>query len=295
MENSISFADAAQDWQLGFQDPATPMMEGIIFFHNYLFFYLVFIVVFVSWLLFRCLTLYSEEVHPNPDIFTHSTSLEIIWTIVPALILLLISIPSFALLYSMDEVIEPQLTIKVVGHQWYWSYQYGYSKFIVDGEEQWSNYKYDSYMCQEAYNHEGEASEYTGDKWIFRLLDVSDRLMIPRMTHTRLLVSATDVLHSFAVPSLGVKVDACPGRLNQVFLYIKRDGVFYGQCSEICGVNHGFMPICVQSTNPEKWEAQIQFMRHEDGLVNEWRSKKWAYYHRSAYGGKNKIPFEYVD
>jgi len=229
--NFYSFADASISWQIGFQDPATPYMEGILNFHNIIMFFIVAIVILTSWLLFRCLTLFNKELHPSPENFTHSTLLEVIWTIFPALILMIIAIPSFALLYSLDEIINPSMTLKVIGHQWYWSYEYS------DSSNPENAFNFDSYM-------KSEEDLTLGN---FRLLEVDNRIVLPTKIHIRLLVTAADVLHSWAIPSLGIKVDACPGRLNQVFLFLKREGVFYGQCSEICGINHGFMPIVVQS------------------------------------------------
>lgn len=239
MGTFVSFSDAATNWQFGLQEPATPYMEGIINFHNEVMFFLVLVVIFVSWLLVRCITLYNKEVHPKTDSFTHSTLLEVVWTVVPALILMVIAAPSFALLYSLDEVINPAITLKVVGHQWYWSYEYSDYNSIEGGE----SLNFDSYMIADDDLTLGS----------FRLLEVDNRIVLPVNTHVRVLVTAADVLHSWAIPSLGVKVDACPGRLNQVSLFIKREGVFYGQCSEICGVNHGFMPIVVQSVSLDKY------------------------------------------
>jgi cytochrome c oxidase subunit 2 len=229
----IANMDAASNWQIGFQDPATPYMEGIINFHHNIMFFLVGVVIFVSWLLVRCIFLYSTKNHPTPDKFTHSTLLEIIWTIIPALILMIIAVPSFALLYSLDEIIDPALTLKVIGHQWYWSYEYSDYTSLEGGQ----NLNFDSYMIAEEDLNLGN----------FRLLEVDNRVILPTKTHIRVLVTAADVLHSWAIPSLGIKIDACPGRLNQLSLFVKRPGVYYGQCSEICGINHGFMPIVIQT------------------------------------------------
>jgi len=228
----LSFSDAASNWQIGFQDSATPYMEGILNFHNNIMFFIVMIVLFTSWLLFRCLVLYDKDKNPIPEKFTHSTLLEVVWTTLPAVILMIIAVPSFALLYSLDEIINPSITLKVVGHQWYWSYEYSDYKDLK-GQ---TNLEFDSYM----------KSDDDLTKGSFRLLEVDNRVVLPVQTHVRVLVTAADVLHSWAIPSLGVKVDACPGRLNQVFIFLKREGVFYGQCSEICGVNHGFMPIVIK-------------------------------------------------
>lgn len=242
---SVALNDAAEPWQFGFQDPATPIMEGIINFHNHIMFFLTVIGIAVMWLLGRCMALYDEDVNLEVDNFTHSTTLEIVWTIVPALILMVIAVPSFALLYSMDEMIDPAITLKVVGHQWYWSYEYSdYNHTVEDSE----GINFDSYMI-------AEEDLTTGG---FRLLEVDHRVVLPVETHIRVLVTAADVLHSWAVPSFGVKVDACPGRLNQTSLFIKREGTFYGQCSEICGVNHGFMPIAIDAVSLEDYATYIE-------------------------------------
>jgi len=236
---NISFCDVAEDWQLGLQDPATPSMEGMINFHNYIMIFLISVGCVVLWMLFQAVTNFDEEVHPIPEKFTHSSTLEIIWTILPAFILILISIPSFGLLYSLDEVIDPTITLKIVGHQWYWSYEYSDYATLEGGE----SLNFDSYLIA------------TSDLTIgsFRLLEVDNKAMLPVETHTRLLVTAADVLHCWAVPSFGIKIDACPGRLSQGSLFIKREGNYYGQCSEICGVNHGFMPIAVVGATTEQF------------------------------------------
>jgi len=242
---NLTFCDAAVPWQIGFQDPATPIMEGIINFHNHIMFFLVITGLFVCWLLFRCCVLYSWENNPTVDNFTHSTKLEIIWTVVPALVLMVIAIPSFALLYSMDEMLDPAITLKIIGHQWYWSYEYSDYNHLTEENE---GLNFDSYMIAEEDLTVGA----------FRLLEVDHRVVLPVNTHIRVLVTAADVLHSWAVPSFGIKVDACPGRLNQTSLFIKRPGVFYGQCSEICGTNHGFMPICVVAVSLEDYATWIE-------------------------------------
>ncbi len=240
---SIIFCDAPESWQLGFQDPATPIMEGIIHFHNHLMFFIVLIGIFVFWLLIRIITNYSADVHPVAEKFTHSTVLEVVWTVVPALVLLVIAVPSFNLLYSLDETIDPAVTLKIVGHQWYWSYEYSDYATLEGGD----NLNYDSYMLPVDDLEDGH----------FRLLEVDNRVVLPVNSHIRILVTAADVLHSWAIPSFGIKVDACPGRLSQASLFIKREGMFYGQCSEICGVNHGFMPIVVNAVSVGEYISWI--------------------------------------
>ena len=239
ISSNVSVLDAAEPWQIGFQAPATPLMEGIITFHNHIMFFIIGIGVFVIWLLFRCISFYDAETNKDAiDNFTHATVVEVVWTVVPAFILVLIAVPSFALLYSMDDLLEPAITLKVVGHQWYWSYEYS---DVLNEENKGLNF--DSYMVTEENLQPGH----------FRLLEVDNRIVLPVNTHIRVLITAADVLHSWAVPSFGVKVDACPGRLNQTTLFIKTEGRFYGQCSELCGTNHGFMPIVVEAVDLESY------------------------------------------
>jgi cytochrome c oxidase subunit 2 len=240
--SDITFADTSEPWQITFQDPATPVMEGIINFHHDLMFFLVVILVVVSWMLARCLWFFDVERNPIPSKNVHGTTLEIIWTVTPAIILMIIAVPSFALLYSIDELIDPAITLKVVGHQWYWSYEYSDYE-STDGE----SLNFDSYMIPDEDLVKGK----------LRLLEVDNRVVLPVDTHIRVIVTAADVLHCWAIPSFGFKIDACPGRLNQAALFIKREGVYYGQCSEICGINHGFMPIVVNAVSLEDFVSWI--------------------------------------
>jgi cytochrome c oxidase subunit 2 len=228
--------DAAAPWQISFQDSATAVMEGIVHFHHDIIFYLVVIIVVVMYLLGSGVRAFRLEKHGHwfPLRVAHDTELEVIWTVLPAVILFFIAVPSFSLLYAMDEVVEPVITLKIAGHQWYWEYSHYDQLFGV------KEISYESYMVATE-----DLAQTTGYGSL-RLLEVTERVALPIEVHIRLLVSSSDVLHSWAVPSLGIKVDACPGRLNQVGLFLKRGGVFYGQCSEICGVNHGFMPIVVE-------------------------------------------------
>jgi len=205
-------------------------------------FFLIVIGIMVSYVLGRVIVAYHEDNFSTPTNTVHATTLEIVWTITPAFVLMIIAVPSFALLYSMDEIIDPAITIKVVGHQWYWSYEYSdYS--AVDGD----SINFDSYMIPEEELEPGN----------LRLLEVDNRVVLPVETHVRVVISSADVLHCWAMPSFGIKMDACPGRLNQTSMFIKREGVYYGQCSEICGVNHGFMPICIEAVSLEDYVAWI--------------------------------------
>lgn len=243
--NGISL-NCPVEYQTCFNESSSPTMEGIVSFHNHLMVVLCFISIFVGWLLLNCVKYYSEFEISTHTQFTHSKELEIVWTSVPALILLLLATPSFTLLYSMDEIVDPELTLKILGHQWYWGYEMSeYNTCFGD-----VNLQYNCYMMV----LEGLPQDKKG---YFRLLETNRRVLLPIDTHVRLLVSAADVLHSWTVPSFGVKVDACPGRLNQLNLYLKRTGLFFGQCSEICGVNHGFMPISVLGVNSFQFNSFI--------------------------------------
>lgn len=224
--------DAPEPWLMGFQDGASPTFEGITELHDTIFFYLIVIGVAVGWMLGSVIMSYNSTRSPMAHRYAnHGTLIEVVWTVTPALVLVAIAFPSFKLLYLMDEVISPSMTVKVVGHQWYWSYEL--SDFVdADGEA----IEYDSYMVPDSDIADGA----------LRLLEVDNRIVLPVDTHVRFVVTGADVIHDFAVPSLGLKIDACPGRLNQTSVLAQREGTFYGQCSEICGVYHGFMPIVVE-------------------------------------------------
>lgn len=240
---TIAPCDAAEPWQLGFQDAATPIMQGINDLHHDIFFFLILILVFVLWMLVRALWHFREQTNPIPQRIVHGTTIEIIWTIFPSIILMFIAIPSFALLYSMDEVVvDPAITIKAIGHQWYWTYEY--SDYNSSDEQ---SLTFDSYMIPEDDLELGQ----------LRLLEVDNRVVVPAKTHLRMIVTSADVLHSWAVPSLGVKCDAVPGRLNQTSILVQREGVYYGQCSEICGTNHAFMPIVVEAVSLKDYGSWV--------------------------------------
>jgi len=225
--------DAPEPWQIGFQDSASKTMEGIDQLHDDIFMYLIILLTLVSWMLTASLIRFKNN-KLSAKFMSHGTTLELIWTITPAAVLLAIAFPSFRLLYLMDEVIDPTITIKVIGHQWYWSTEYSdYGDTI----------SFDSYMKPTEELEKGE----------LRLLEVDNRIIVPVDTHVRLIVSSGDVIHSFAVPSLGVKMDALPGRLNQTSFIALREGVYYGQCSELCGIWHGYMPIVIESVSLEKY------------------------------------------
>nr|QTT61188.1 cytochrome c oxidase subunit II [Tritia pellucida] len=208
--------------QLGFQDAASPLMEELIFFHDHAMMILVMIISLVG---YAAVSLMVNKYTCRS--LVEGQAIETIWTIIPAFILIFLALPSLRLLYLLDEIGDCSLTVKSIGHQWYWSYEYS----------DYSNIEFDSYMVP---TNELEPGD-------FRLLEVDHRVVLPTQTDLRVLVTSADVIHSWTVPSLGVKVDAIPGRLNQLGFFIKYPGVFYGQCSEICGANHSFMPIVVEA------------------------------------------------
>jgi cytochrome c oxidase subunit 2 len=249
--NSSAQCDRPESWQLAFQDPASPILEGIINLHHDVMTILLFILGAVSIVMGSAIYFFNAKRY-NPKVYytglTHHANVEFSWTLVPCLILLVIAVPSFALIYSLDDLISARMTIKVMGHQWYWTYEYGEiaedNTLLLNPLTQTPK-AFDSYMVPESsLNKDGTNSL---ELRVLRLLEVDNRLIIPWNEHVRFLISSADVLHSWSIPSLGVKMDACPGRLNQVSLFLNRPGVFYGQCSEICGVNHSFMPICVET------------------------------------------------
>lgn len=241
--------DAAEPLQLGFQEPASPVMEEIINFHNEVMIYLTFVMIGVFWIMFESVREYSKSKKLiGHKYLIHGTTIEIIWTISPALILVLIAYPSFKLIYLIDEVIDAGITIKVVGHQWYWSYEY--SDYA---DQDGASIEFDSYMIPESDLEEGD----------LRLLEVDNQLVVPTNTHVRVIISSADVIHCWAIPSLGVKLDAIPGRLNQTGFLANREGTFYGQCSEICGANHAFMPIVVKAVNIDEYCNVIEELLEE--------------------------------
>nr|CAC69938.1 cytochrome C oxidase subunit II [Lithobius forficatus] len=217
---------------LSFQDSSSPLMEHLTFFHDHTMIIILLITMLVGYMMASLLMTNL----PN-RLLTEQQSIETIWTLVPAITLIFIALPSLRLLYLLDEASSPSMTLKTIGHQWYWSYEYSDFKDV----------EFDAYMIP---TQELEMKH-------FRLLDVDNRTTLPFMTQIRCLISAADVLHSWTVPSLGVKADAVPGRLNQVSFLIKRPGIMYGQCSEICGANHSFMPIVIESVNTKAFSKWI--------------------------------------
>ena len=241
------FASAAQPepWQMNFQEAATPLMEQIVRFHDvYLLPTIIIISLFVLALLAIVVVKFNEKSNPNPSRTTHNTTIEVLWTVIPVAILVVIAVPSFKLLYKSDVIPKVDMTIKATGHQWYWNYEY------VDH----GKFSFDAYMIADEDLKEGQP----------RLLETDNRVVIPSNTIVRVQVTAADVLHAWTIPAFGRKIDAVPGRLNEIWIGpVKNEGVYYGQCSELCGVNHGFMPITVEVVSKDKFNAWVEKARKE--------------------------------
>jgi heme/copper-type cytochrome/quinol oxidase subunit 2 len=242
--NLIMNLDAPSPWGIYFQDSATPQMEGLVELHDNIMYYLVIILFSVGWILVSVVRNYISTKSPiSHKYLTHGTLIELIWTITPAIVLIFIAFPSFKLLYLMDEVNDPSMSVLAEGHQWYWSYQY--PDFLDSNDE---FIEFDSYIVPDSDLEEGR----------LRMLEVDNRVILPELTHVRFIITSGDVIHSFSCNSLGIKCDAYPGRLNQVSIFVNREGVFYGQCSEICGILHSSMPIVIESVSLEKFLTWLE-------------------------------------
>ncbi len=244
-----AFAAEPQPWETGFQPAASPVMVRIESFHTELLYIITFIAVFVLALLVFVIVRYNERVNPKPSRTTHNTFVEVAWTVIPIAILVIIVIPSFKLLYFEAKIEKPDMIIKAIGHQWYWSYEY----------PQNGNFTFDANLVQDKDLKPGQ----------LRLLTTDNAVVVPVDTTIEVQITATDVLHSWAMPSFGVKTDAVPGKLNDTWFKVDQPGVYYGQCSELCGNGHGFMPIMIQAVSKadfEKWtdDAKKKFAKTDD-------------------------------
>lgn len=230
-------ADMPHPWQIGFQPAASPIMEGITEMHHMLLIIITCIAVFVTGLLAFVLYRFRASRNPVPSNTSHHTLLEVAWTLLPVLILVVIGIPSLKLMFFANKIEHADLTVKAIGHQWYWTYEYPEEKI-----------HFDSLMIEDKDLKPGQ----------LRLLEVDNAIMVPAGKTVRMIVTSEDVLHSFAVPSLGIKKDAVPGRLNETWFRIEKEGTYYGQCSELCGVKHGFMPIAVKVVSQQQYDEWLQ-------------------------------------
>ena len=245
-------ASEPKPWQMNFQPAATPVMEKITEFHNLLLIIEVAIVVLVLGLMLYIVVKFNAKSNPEPSKTTHNTTIEVIWTVIPIVILMVLAVPSMKLLFLMDEGPEPEMTLKITGHQWYWSYQYPDN----------GDFEFDSNIIPEEELKPGQR----------RLLEVDNQVVLPANTSIRLLMTSEDVIHNWAIPAFGVKMDTVPGRTNQSWINVSKPGVYYGQCSELCGVNHGFMPIAVRiipKAEFKKWTAKAkkEFAKADDAPV----------------------------
>ncbi|MCW5773413.1 MAG: cytochrome c oxidase subunit II [Rhodospirillaceae bacterium] len=278
-----ALADKPREWQTNLQDAASPLMDRIHSFHSLLLYIIFGVAVFVLALLLWVMIRYNARANPTPSKTTHNTMIEVVWTVVPILILVVIAVPSFRLLYYADKAPKEDaakgetgavITIKARGHQWYWSYVYEAS-YQIDAKGfpvkengkpvdalKGAHFRFSSRIAciggKDADDQKNCAAfEKANGRKPVRLLDVDYPIVIPVNTTVRVLVQGMDVIHSFAMPSMGVKVDANPGRLNETWLQAKKVGWYYGQCSELCGANHGFMPIAVKVVTREEYDKWL--------------------------------------
>ena len=245
---SLLYSSEPKNWQLGFQESVTSIMNDVVFMHDYILMPIITAIsVFVLFLLFYVCIKFRESKNPNPSKTTHNTFIEIVWTLIPCLILIVIAIPSFKLLYKQDIIPKADVTVKAIGYQWYWGYEY---------PDQ--NIYFESLMVEDKDLKPGQP----------RLLATDTEVVVPVNKIVKVLITSNDVLHAWAIPAFGVKRDAVPGRINETWFKADKEGVYYGQCSELCGIKHAFMPIAVKVVSEEdyqEWltEARIKFAKEE--------------------------------
>ena len=244
-----ALAQQPTDWEVDFQTALSPSMERIVDFNLMVTIIIVIITAFVFGLMAWIVIRYNKKRNPVPSKTTHNTLLEVVWTVVPVIILLVIAVPSFRLLYYTDRVEEADMTLKAIGHQWYWSYEY----------PDHGDFTFDALMLEDDELEEGQP----------RLLATDEAVVLPVGAKIRLLTTADDVIHSWAIPAFGVKMDSVPGRVNETWFQINREGMYYGQCSELCGTLHGFMPIMIEAVSQEEFDAWVEFAREEYASAND--------------------------
>ena len=237
MGAAVAAQGQATPWQFGFQDAYSPVAHVMHDFHNLLLVIITVISLFVLGLLIYVVIRFNRKANPIPSKTSHNTVIEFVWTVVPVLILIGIAIPSFSLLYYGDRVEKADMTIKAIGYQWYWGYEY------IDQD----GLAFEAVMLEKDELKEGQP----------RLLATDNTIVLPINTNIRVLVTAEDVLHAWAMPALGVKIDAVPGRINETWMNIEKEGMYYGQCSELCGTRHGFMPIMIKAVSKEEYEKWL--------------------------------------
>ena len=249
---SLLYSSEPKNWQLGFQESVTSIMNDVVFMHDYILMPIITAIsVFVLFLLFYVCIKFRESKNPNPSKTTHNTFIEIVWTLIPCLILIVIAIPSFKLLYKQDIIPKADVTVKAIGYQWYWGYEY---------PDQ--NIYFESLMVEDKDLKPGQP----------RLLATDTEVVVPVNKIVKVLITSNDVLHAWAIPAFGVKRDAVPGRINETWFKADKEGVYYGQCSELCGPGHGFMPISIRAVSQEdfaSWveEAKVEFASDNNDMI----------------------------
>ena len=255
LSSTIAFASQPKEWQLGFQEAASQSMRNIVNFHNNILLPIIIAIsVFVLFLMVYTCIRFRASKNPNPSKRTHNFAVEVLWTLIPCLILIVMAVPSFKILYEQDTIPKAEVTIKAVGYQWYWGYEYPDENII-----------FESYMIKDEDLKENQP----------RLLTVDNEVVVPVNKVVKVMITANDVLHAWALPSFGVKRDAVPGRINETWFKAEKVGTYYGQCSELCGIQHAFMPIAVRVVSEEEYvewlsEAKIKFAK-EKILENEYK------------------------
>ena len=243
LSGGLALAAQPTPWQMGFQPAASPVMEWVDGFHDFLLVVITLISVFVLALMIYVFIKFNAKANPTPSRTTHNTTIEVLWTVIPIIILVVIAVPSFKLMYYADRAVDADMTLKVAGNQFFWTYEY------PDHDE----LTFDAIMVDEADLKDGD----------LRLLTTDNAVVLPVDTTIRLLLTANDVIHAWAVPAFGVKMDAVPGRLNETWFRINKEGTYYGQCSELCGSNHGFMPIMVKAVSKDEFAAWVEKAKEE--------------------------------
>lgn len=249
-------AGRSKPWQMWFQEPASPVMERIVEFHNIIFAIEVGVVVLVLGILFYVIVRFNAKSNPVPSTTTHNTLLEVIWTAVPVLILIIIAVPSMKLLYYADRIEKAEMTLKITGNQWFWTYAY----------PDHGGFSFDSLIVSDDELKKGQP----------RLLTVDNPVVLPAQTNIRLLFTSADVIHNWAVPSLGLKLDAVAGRNNESWVRINAEGDYYGMCSELCGVNHAFMPVHIKAVSKQAFQAWIDKAKQEFANIDNAATARMA-------------------
>ena len=254
LTSGSALANEPKEWQLGFQDSASKSMSDIVWFHDYMLLPIITgITAFVLFLLLYTCIRYRASRNKVASTTSHNTLIEVLWTLIPCLILIVMAVPSFKVLYSQDTIPKADVTIKAVGYQWYWGYEYPDENII-----------FDSYMVDEKDLKENQP----------RLLTVDNEVFVPVNKVVKVMITANDVLHAWALPSFGVKRDAVPGRINETWFKAERTGTFYGQCSELCGIKHAFMPITVNVVTDQEYKewlkkAKVEFAKNDSSINNK--------------------------